>query len=573
MSSTKAEPIHEAVVRYDLFDLPTAQHKAGLAGLLLQIGSMHDRKTNPSHIPEIVEQTPTSATIRFTENSVQGIFDDLYDASVERVEVKSKWQGQEPIDTVEAEEIDPETKKPRKVKRLVYEAVQPCGHFLRQHLPEMDPKKDWHKLWRDMLWSIPRGNPQSRAPFQQRSSDQSCKDGKIMWADLVKVEKKRRKNQFHTTEVAGSLWLGAQAVNAEGIPFEGRAEHNLLLHFWPLTILIFVPQQIDSDGESEFVGYVLAIPEVADLTSFCADYPLMLHNLSDDIRGFRPAEAVIDLPAQGALAFLEHLARLTEQVVIKGQLRYSVSSVEFLHLVKIGNNIKSMAGGRIAPNPRLLLEYRAIVGVAGTPPPYRNPLFRRGLMLGLLNDRAWYETMGPILVERPWPFFIRSEQSPAHLPWFRQDAAVKFEEIVQSHQEALKEYETMSTDSAVTRPTMPLSLLIHRMVQTYVNRRTEEKCGKKWEEFKDKKIKDEKSGKERIDVPTDYREAKEKVASSIFLEMRSRREQEFVDHFTATFCSVKQYLPEEDFRIVAEKLLTEWETVKTLTLLALSANS
>lgn len=570
---TNAEPICEVVIKYDLFDLPTAQHKAGLAGLLLQIGSMRDRKVAADCIPEILEQTPTTAIVRFTEKSVQGIFNDLYDASVEKVEVKSKWQGQEPIDTIEVEEIDPETKKPKKGKRFVYEVVQPRGHFLKQHLPEMDPKKDWHKLWRDMLWAIPRGNPNARIPFQQRSRNEPCKDGRTMWSELVKVEEKRQKNQFHMSEVAGSLWLGAQAVNAEAIPFEGRAEQNLLLYFWPLTTLIFVPQQIDSEGESEFVGYVLAIPEVADLENFQADYLELLHNLGGDIRGFRPAEAIIDLPAQGALAFLEHLARLAEQTVSKGQLHYSVSSIEFLHLVKIGNNIKSMAAGRVAPDSDLLRKYREIVGVKGKPPPYRNPLFRRGLLLALLNDQTWHEPMASLLAERPWPFFIRSERSPTHMPWFWQDAATQFAQLFQRHHESLKEYDEMTSDSKALQPETPLPLLIHRLVQAYINRRTEEKSGKKWEDFKDKKIKDEKTGKERIDIPADYREAREKLASGIFLEMRSRREQEFVDHFTGTFCSVKQYLPEEDFRIVAEALLTQPEKVKTLTLLALSANS
>ena len=42
-AKTKAPPITEVVVEYDLFDLPTAQHKAGLAGLLLQLRSMADR--------------------------------------------------------------------------------------------------------------------------------------------------------------------------------------------------------------------------------------------------------------------------------------------------------------------------------------------------------------------------------------------------------------------------------------------------------------------------------------------------------------------------------------------------
>ena len=294
------------------------------------------------------------------------------------------------------------------------------------------------------------GNPTTRTPFNQRAAGHSCAEGKVAWDDLVRCEKARQANEFYTTEVAGSLWLGAQAVNAESIPFRGRAEQNVLLHFWPHTALIFVPQRINNDGESEFVGYCLAIPEVADLELFCEDYPKLLHDLSQEVRGFRPTEAVIDLPAQAALEFMEHLARLTAFKAEKKRTGDSVSSVEYLHLVKIGNNVKSLAAGQ---------------------------------------------------------------------------------------------------------------------------RRAEEKSGHTWESFKDKKIKDEKTGKERIAVPEAYREAKEKVASGIFLEMRSRREQDFVDHFTATFCSVRQYLPEDDFRLVAEALLTKSEDVKTLTLLALSANS
>ena len=39
------------------------------------------------------------------------------------------------------------------------------------------------------------------------------------------------------------------------------------------------------------------------------------------------------------------------------------------------------------------------------------------------------------------------------------------------------------------RPKAPLSLLIHRLVENYVIRKTEDKSGLKWEQFKDKKIK------------------------------------------------------------------------------------
>src|SRR5262249_26706496 len=83
-------------VSYDLFDLPTAQHKAGLAGLVLQICSMRERGTPPESIPEVEELTSTSARIRFGESSLQGLFNDLYDAQIVEVAVESKWPGKTP---------------------------------------------------------------------------------------------------------------------------------------------------------------------------------------------------------------------------------------------------------------------------------------------------------------------------------------------------------------------------------------------------------------------------------------------------------------------------------------------
>ena len=157
------------------------------------------------------------------------------------------------------------------------------------------------------------------------------------------------------------------------MPFRGRSDQTLLLHFWPLTVLIFVPQSIDRDGNAEFSGYTLAIPEIADLEAFCEDYPRMLADLDPRPRGYRPAAAVVDIPAQAGLEFLEHLARLTQTAVEKKRIYPSVSSIEYLHLVKVGNNTKVMAAGRVVPRPGLLDRYLRIVGDRN--PVYRNPVF------------------------------------------------------------------------------------------------------------------------------------------------------------------------------------------------------
>lgn len=550
----KPSPI---TITYDLFDLPTAQHKAGLAGLLLQIEYMeHRRPKLPA--PRVVEQSATSATIEFTEDTLLSLMKCLYDAETVEVRVKAKWQNATLLREDYAEEKDDQGKTKR-VKVFVYEQCQPKGHFLQKYFT--GKKEVWLKLWRDMLWAIPRGNPQSRQPFQQCAAKETCKEGPAAWADLQKVAAAREKNEFYTSSVAGSLWLGAQANNAENVVFEGRAEQNLLLHFWPLTSLVYVPQVVTPDGKSEFIGYVLAIPEVVSLKAFLACYPCMLDGLSDDLHGYRPAEAVIDLPAEGALSFLEHLRRLAADKATetaKSDMRNAIGSVDYLHLAKLGNNIKTMAAGRVSPRPYLLRRYQAIVGHPGDKkPPYGNPLFRRSLMIALLNDVPWFEPFGELFAEWPHKFFVPCDDSPK-LSWFWADARNKFKEVTDDMQ---------NNPQSPPDPNDKLAELVYRLVRTYLAVKAADKSGIDLDKFKNgEKI-------QWDNVPKEYKDARQQIADSRFMEFRSRHDQAFVNHFVSTLGAVKQYINENDYIAVSQALMTRCEDVKTLTLLALSANS
>lgn len=534
--ATAKAALAAVTITYDLFDLPTAQHKAGLAGLLLEIASLKNRKKGEA-APRVIEQTATQATIEFTEASVQALFDDLYAAEEVEVKVKSKWTSAELVREEEGEEVV--DGKPKKYHLFVYRQTQPSGLFLRHYIRH----EPWVKLWRDMLWAIPRGIPKTREPFEQRAAGKPCKEGATAWANLLKVDAARGKNGFHTAPLVGSLLLGAQATNAESLPFEGRAEQNLLLHFWPLTSLIYVPQIVQPDGSSDFVGYVLAIPDVADLDSFVADYPSMLSQFGDQVRGYRPAEAVIDLPAQGALSFMEHLARLAGDKAQSSELRSSINAVEYLHLAKFGNNVKTMASGRIAPRQNLLERYLGIVGKPGEKPPYGNPLFRRGLMLAFLDDQPWYQPFDKLLTEWPAELFVHSEKSPKNLSWFWADARKKFQEVIQAMPTQANPGDPPSDGDAV------LADLLYRLTRQYLAERAKNKSGIDPGQFK---------AGDRIDwdkVPPAYNEARRAVAEGLFLEFRSRRDQAFVAHFAAMFFAVKQFLSPEQYSGIGQALL------------------
>ncbi|HOL94202.1 MAG TPA: hypothetical protein PLH79_07645, partial [bacterium] len=107
-------------LEYDLFSLPTAQHKAGLVGLLLMIESMKRREMSP--LPEIVSITDSKAEIRFSKESMQLMFDDLFDAEWIVVTSKTKWKNATPI-RIEENENEFDGKK-RKEKVYCYKIFQ-----------------------------------------------------------------------------------------------------------------------------------------------------------------------------------------------------------------------------------------------------------------------------------------------------------------------------------------------------------------------------------------------------------------------------------------------------------------
>ena len=66
---------------------------------------------------------------------------------------------------------------------------------------------------------------------------------------------------------------------------------------------------------------------------------------------------------------------------------------------------------------------------------------------------------------------------------------------------------------------------------------------------------------------------KGKIAREAFLAIRSRTDADFTEYFASTLCSYYQFsLSGEGFDLVAKALQDENEKVRTLTMLALSAN-
>ncbi len=394
--------------------------------------------------------------------------------------------------------------------------------------------------------------------------------------------------------------IGAQAVNAEAVPFSGRVDHNLLLHFWQIVVLTFVPQEVNKkDAKVERKGYVLTIPDVADLLKFRRAFPEILGSLTAKDPKRTPNAARIDLPAQANLEVLRKLKGGESSVPLKkraeravrgdtgkGAFRGSVQAlatgkalredwsasvraIESYHMLKLGNNVKMLSFARVSDRPGLVDDYERIEST------FRNPLFRATLMQALIRDEPWHTGMIELFAEYPSPFFIEGDDTPKYLPRFGRDAK---DQLLASYQDIhdMKLNEMNEEDRL-----KHLGVIAQRLVKKYVDGRAEAKTGKKVKDFPKRPIKD----REVRDYPEDFREAQQRVCSDAFLAMRSRHDQDFVEFFAGSICSVAQFLPPDDFQFLIQTLMTKpdpnpvgqkglsWEDVKAVAMIAVSACS
>jgi len=507
------------VLDYDLFGLPTAQHKAGLAGLILLIDSMNARKLSP--VP-IAEYDATTARISFTRESMKTIFNDLYKG----IAVTTK-KGDEKI-------------RPA-LEYLSIGFGMPCV---------------WIHAWQDCIMSVIR---KGRA----LKIYETGYDGQQEYMRLYS-------NYMASSDFDASLIIPGEAQSAEKIHITGMRANNFLLHFCLIPSLVFVPSFIVKETNpktktSEWVQsfnlnnkrrgpfFTLVIPEPSNLIDFVKDAKAILRHLSSDIYGYRPKEAVINIPAEGGLEYLYYFVQAQMK---KQDIDEALLSVDIYYMEQQGKIIRTLTSERIIPSYDVLENYDALRKSC------HNPLFKGQRIRNLLAGESWYRGMDTIFNQYPLAFFVNNKDSP-HMPFFGNDVVRKYRAL-ENQVQFIKGGGLMNDETGDAQ----LALCVRRLIRKYVYRKSEDKSGVKYE-----KIKDHKDDKGRIIYPLKYLEALENTCGDAFLAMRSRRDNDFVEYFTGSICSVPQYLPQNDYLLVSQFLLSDWERVKTLAMLALSSVS
>lgn len=549
--SKRAPQVEVLVLDYQLAELPSSQHRAGLAGLVLMVDWLKRQGINKG-ICEITRLDDRGVTLRINQEGLAALFDEVYAASKEEVEeakprrAKGSDKFKPPLREI-VKQVVKSGKTESKV-HYIYPACVPKGAFLVDLDPSANGDKgDWIKLWRDVIWRIFRGVPATRKPFEDRAEGKQTKDSAEVWRDISQASD-------YSVELPSTYYIGAQAMNAENVPFKDLARFQFLLHFWPYSIQIYVPSVVNNEGERNFVGYALAIPDIADLELFCEEFPAVLRGRGVELAGYRPRESVVDLAIEGALDMLK---RLRERLASHAGAHATgglVLGVDVVHVDKQGNNIRTLGVGRIDPENTMIDDYARIKAT------FWNPLFRKQRLLNLVNSRPWQAEFDEILCGLPYEESIGNRT-------FSHDARESFRQEVQLIEEEARG--NMSDDfmpEAVAVGSNATSLsceaLVYRVVGFYLQKKLKSKYQLEWSAVK-----------ENAARSSEYNEMKEKVARDAFLAVRSRSGVDFADYFASTLCSVSQPLSEQQFIRLAEALYDDTDKVRTLTMLALSARS
>jgi len=333
-------PLGAIRLDYRLEDLPSAQHRAGLAGLVLLV-----RWLNRPEVLRLTEVTAGGATLELGRQGLDLLFEEVYGV------------------------LPGAADRP--------DRVVPRAAFVASLEPAGAASGPWIQLWRDWLWNIHRGLPKAREPFEARAAGRPARDAALAWRELSQ-------GGLAGGELDTGSLLGAFALNLDRVPVRDTAAHRLLLHCWPCAIMVYLLRRNRAwGGQRDLDGFVVAIPEVLDLEGFCEAYPAALRRRSPERVGPRPREALVDHPAEAALDFARRLESPGRPA--------RVLAVEAHHAKAQGRTVRVQAVARVEAAPGLLEAYGEFRAVG-----YLDPTFRRASLHSLLEGSPWHGGFGEV---------------------------------------------------------------------------------------------------------------------------------------------------------------------------------
>ncbi|MDP3273896.1 MAG: type I-MYXAN CRISPR-associated protein Cmx8 [Deltaproteobacteria bacterium] len=553
-SKASKDEVDEAAPRdftWELAGLSTTQHRAGLAGFVMLVqwvlarGGLKD-----GVVLSLSRLDATGVTLTCNRAGMQAVFDAAYAASSEEKAFAAKLKKGKGDSKVEIpairedtqETTDAKSGKVSKKKVYIYPVTVPHGAFLLDEDPTRKGSDGlWVKLWRDFVWSVVRGVPATRRPYEARADGDAITDGHDAFDVLCKPVE-------GSAQLVGTTYLGAQASTADGVDFKDRERQEFLLQFWPFAISLFVPTRVEADKNlPTFDGsYVVVLPDVSELDTFCELHMGALREREAKPRGYRPEGAVVELPEEGPLLAALRLHDRLSRAAVSSKTVSSVVGYEVVHMAKEGNNVRVYRTFRMAPSREIQDKYKTVTES------FREYFFRRQQIVNVLAGRRWFDGYDRLAQTLDYKKQFMGST------YFCRDARQAFA-LVRTRDERKS---AMSDDDKKTPRS--LETLVRSVVLNYVSGRVRGRTGLDYKAVKASTNKGE-IGR--------YNEEVGRASREIFLAARSRTGADFREFFTGTLCSQPQFLSGADYERLAHALRDESEDVRTLTMLAIASVS
>lgn len=371
--------LREYTLEYDLWSLPTLQHRCGLGGLVVLLEFLRAGEVDGR--PEF-ELGPGSLRLSLTPDSLLCLFNLLYEGLLVARVRGSKPRG-------EYEEFRDDSGR----KLFRYSTERPAGRWLFEGYKGgaeeavaqgLDP---WHELWQDSLWLTFRGIPATRKIYQAQAN--RARLAEEFWEKFGQSSVGEPVIQ----DIASTIYVGAQAKSAEGLEFEGTPEEVLLLHFAHALAQPYTVMTVDSQGGVEWPGWAWVFPEPSDLVRFVQRWPERMSWKPSYDPNFKRRSRVC-APVEGALFCLHQEAQGFEGSSLQGAF--------CTHLQKVGNNIHLRASSYLPYDEILLREYRERVRPLKSFP--LRALMIKNLLAGEPLTRGVARLMSRLPLEQCLPF-------------------------------------------------------------------------------------------------------------------------------------------------------------------------
>jgi CRISPR-associated protein Cmx8 len=550
------------------------QHRAGMAGLLLQLKAMELLRNEAQSeedkaryiIPKYnLSENGRSIQIHFTKASFDSMMRERYSGKWITHQYRDKK-----LEGKSRRRLDPFTTPDGKWFR--YEEFFPRFEYFRVfEVPEA-----WQEHTRSAVWSTCHSSPPTRA-FTYKfnfTGGEINEDVTALWKGLLSMG---------DVKVKKSLYLNTWKEDLKGIAIGDSAEKVLLLHFWPLASTFFTPKilmvkknergQLDC-MDDDYQQPVVVIPDVTHVRDFVSKFQRHLASRRDiGPNKRRHPDLFISTPREAALAFF-FTPQLATSLTIDDDMR-GARGAEVYTFKPAGQQavVASVFNEPLDDYTEdIISKYKGILKWIKSIP------YRALQVENLIAGRRWHDGFDNLVNKFPHELFVPRKSADDSTYQLKQQAHIMVRSIradFKVHQEEEMNGSNPNVEQMILNITRNYIHWRAHNKKSFATREFEFSFPKLYALRKKKQKQEQLTFEERrwLEILPGYIDVVQEVAEELFIRFRGRRDRRsFANLFTETFFRSFYGLSAERMRSLGSYLDGDnWESGKRLVLMSISA--